>query len=213
MPELAFETVTHTMRRLATVGLESCAYRLKALPHQRLDGSIELNERKIEYDLGDGSLRSGKVPAKFMPLPAPPGGFHLAFFRPSFFPKGNPTECKIEVIVITDTQGKEIVGYRFERGLEKDDVHAYTHVQLTRVFGCGFETDWPAFAPTSYPAMPTGCRSPGDTWLAVLVSLYGLSVSPDFGLEAVISEVDKKLKVALVSQILPRSRELFQQAA
>lgn len=210
--ELDFETVADSMRRLAIAGLKPCQNWLKQSPQPNLQPFIYPDENKIRYELGNASLKAGKA-RHFHPLPAPKKGFHLAFFKPLFVPGSDPLECKIEVIMVTDTAAKEMVGFRFERGLEPDDTHAYPHVQLTRTFRGGPATNWPTFTPESYPALPTRCHAPGNTWLAVLVSLYGLSKSAKLGLEDVIAGVEIQLNVELRPKLMPRSRHIFAVAA
>lgn len=211
--ELSFEVVADSMRQLAIAGLKSCYERLRSLPNRTVQSSVDLNDGSIRYSLGDAALMSGNAPPKFKPLPVPRRGLHLAFFRPSFYPAGRePAECKLDLLLVTEGTNKETIGLRFERGRDEADTHAYTHMQLTRDFNCGFKTDWPDFLPTSYPAVPTRCLSFGDTWLSLLVSVYGLSASPEFGLERIIGEVDQDLRTELVARLLPRSRHLFLEA-
>src|ERR1051325_93782 len=205
--ELTFDVVANSMRRLAIAGLEPCEQRLRLLPRLQQMGLTSPTSAKIQYELSHSQLKKGAV-QKFQPMPVPEG-CHLAFFRPTFYPTPEPEECKIEVLLIRDTEQKEILGFRFERGREEDDTHGHPHVQLTRSFRDGLETDWPKFVHESYPAFPTRSWSLGDTWLTVLVSLYGLTASGKRGVEFVISEIERRQRVDLCTPLMPRTKHIF----
>jgi hypothetical protein len=155
-----------------------------------LIGGIRFEENQVHGELSENKILGGASPRYFLPLPDPPQGCGLigACFRPTF--QENQSELDIELALIGPNEFLSF-GLRFERGREDNDTHSYAHVQFTKNFDrkpvkCG--TRLPYAIPQSYPALPTRCTAAGDTWIAVLVSIFGLSESGGHGLNALLAD-------------------------
>lgn len=155
--------------------------------------AVVADEQGVRRSLNEKAVRGNASPDYFLPMPPLPARSKLctAFYRPTFRLEGR--ECDIEVVVIGPGI-KNSFGLRFERGVEgANDTHGYCHVQLTRAFNrkrITCSTALPISMPESYPALPTRARSSGDTWIAVLASLFGFGESEKVGLKDLIERQD-----------------------
>lgn len=204
------------MQLFALQGLQPCEqFRRENEEHPSV---VELlqdcnpSQQLILTELNGGRLR-GNAPLNFHPMPlgrADARGFSLAFFRPEVHVvNGDPTECDLGVVLLSGTPPTRM-GLRFERGRDDNDTHGYAHIQFTSEFrGRGPRTD-ASWLPQSYPAFPRPCSAMGDTWLAVLVSLYGLNEGDASGLGAQIAAIQQTSPDWTDgARLLARARHLF----
>jgi hypothetical protein len=190
---LTLTTTLDTMKALALAGAGPFASLATNLQKYAPDivSAVHLHEVTIRGDLNEKKIRAGSNPSHFLPLPPPPPRANLiaACFRPTFM--NDHGECDIEVALVGPRIFQSF-GIRFERGRDGDaDTHSYCHVQLTKDFvrkPIKCRTRLPPRMPQSYPALPTRCRNAGDTWLAVLVSVFGFSASDKAGLKRMLSD-------------------------
>lgn len=216
---LTFEQVVGSMQRFALHGLKPCReFGQENAEHAaatELLQQCDPDENRIYTELVSGRLRA-QAPLGFYPMPLGPGGrggFSLAFFRPAILNHDAAPESDVEVILLSGTPPSRL-GLRFERGRDEDDTHGYGHMQFTREFRpSGPTTDVPDWMPLSYPAFPTRCIAMCDTWLAVLVSLYGLNSGRESGLGAVVSAIEGDNRDWRDGEaLLSRARHLFYSA-
>ena len=172
------------------------------------------DEQTIGTELNEGKLKQA-TNQRFLPLPmvrtatSNKKAYFLSFFRPKFRPRGAPDQCDFELMLVCRDR-KNTIGFAFERGRHNADTHGYTHVQLRRKFkDCAAEASLEEQFHHSYPAWPIRCHLIGDTWLAVLVTLYGLSTQDDKGLAKIIAHVAQGRELTQGQQMLDRARYLF----
>lgn len=216
---LTFTNTVETMKAFAYAGLEDTAAGLSKLHtaaprKQELLEALGSDQHTIATELRLSGLKKPNN-TRFLPLPVPKKpnkkAFFLGFFRPKFIKAAEPHECDLELFLVCKNK-KETIGYSFERGRRPDDMHSYAHVQFRRKFrDSDPETDIDDHFVHSYPALPTRCRPPGDTWLSLLVALYGLGPDNTTGLGRMIDQVAQGGMLVHGPQMLARARHLFVQ--
>jgi hypothetical protein len=214
--EISFQNIISSMKAFATAGLEPSTARLASITGAQPEvlDALDPTKERIGAELNEGTLRA-RNNRYFLPLPPPlkddPDSFFLAFFRPRFVLNDQVvSECDIDLWLFSGHKSRKSFGMRFERGRQGHDTHAYPHLQFTRKFeGHLVTTDLPSELPNSYPAFPTRCRAPGDTWLAMLVSLYGLSDKDRAALSEVVGRIQDAQKLELTDVLIPRARHIF----
>jgi len=215
-PPLTLEQVATSMQLFALQGLQPCEqFRRENEEHAavvELLQQCDPTQQRIQTELNAGRLR-GAAPLSFHPMPlgrAGTRGFSLAFFRPEVHVvDGDAAECDLGLVLLSGAPPTRM-GLRFERGRENDDTHGYAHIQFTSVFRNGGPTTDAGWLPQSYPAFPRPCSAMGDTWLAVLVSLYGLNGGNASGLGAQIAGIQQtRPDWTDGAKLLARARHLF----
>jgi hypothetical protein len=221
-PAMSLANTIASMRAFARAGLAETAVGLTKLqcgePRlKQMKETFGIDEAMIGSELNEGKLKKA-TNQRFLPLPvlktstSNKKAFYLSFFRPKFRPSNTPDQCDFELMLVCKDQ-KSTIGFGFERGRRPKDTHGYTHVQLRREFSnCPVVTSLGVEYEHSYPAWPTRCRQIGDTWLAVLVTLYGLSPDESTGLGKIIARVQQGGELTQGSQMLDRARFLFEVA-
>jgi len=222
-PPLTFSQVAEGMRAFANVGLKDCKVDLEGLPTDARGNALRTalapSAELIGDELNDGKLLA-KTNNRFLPLPSPKHlnknkrkkskSFFLAFFRPSFSPRLNPSVCEIDLLMICKDQ-KTVFGASFEAGSRSADPHRHAHMQFRKEFDNYPTTDMPDPFVQSYPAFTTRVRPIGDTWICVLVSLYGLSTDRSKGLTRIANEASKGGQFLHMPQMMARAEYLFHQ--
>jgi hypothetical protein len=219
-PALSLANTIASMRAFARAGLAETTVGLTKLQCgqpglKQMTETFGIDEAMIGTELNEGKLKKA-TNQRFLPLPvlktstSNKKAFYLSFFRPRFRPSGTPDQCDFELMLVCKDQ-KSTIGFGFERGRRAKDTHGYTHVQLRREFSnCPVVTSLGEAYEHSYPAWPTRCRQIGDTWLAVLVTLYGLSPEDNLGLGKIIARVQQGGELTQGPQMLDRARYLFE---
>jgi hypothetical protein len=219
-PALSLANTIDSMRAFARAGLAETTTGLTNLecggPRlKEMKETFGIDEAMIGSELNVGKLKKA-TNRRFLPLPvlktatSNRKAFYLSFFRPRFRPANTPDQCDFELMLVCKDR-KSTIGFGFERGRRAKDTHGYTHVQLRHEFSdCPVETSLGSAYEHSYPAWPTRCRQIGDVWLAVLVTLYGLSPDDGAGLGKIIARVREGGELTVGPQMLDRARHLFE---